>query len=110
MTQKPAYYSILTARVRYDNDLTMGAKILFSEITALSNKKGYCFATNGYFAKLYDVTQTTVSLWVKALIERKHIKAKYDGGIRMLYVPQQTMKQPTSRLEIKNILDEVLRN
>jgi|TARA_Y100000310_G_scaffold173163_1_gene173294 hypothetical protein len=107
MISKPAYYSILTAKVRYDNDISMGAKILFSEITALSNKKGYCFATNGYFAKLYDVTETTVSLWVKALIERKHIKAKYQGGVRMLYVPQQTVRKQ-SKTDIRKLIDEVL--
>ena len=109
MTPQPAYYSILTDKVRYDNDLTMGAKILFSEITALSNKRGYCFATNGYFAKLYEVTETTVSLWITALKDKGHIKAKYQGGIRMLYVPQQTTKRQ-SRADIKKILDEVLYN
>ncbi|MCT7677542.1 MAG: hypothetical protein N4R78_01375 [Lactobacillus iners] len=40
--QQPGYYSILSASVRYDKDLNANEKILFSEITALSNKYGYC--------------------------------------------------------------------
>jgi hypothetical protein len=48
-------------------------------------------------------------LWVKALIERKHIKAKYDGGIRMLYVPQQTVKKQ-SRASIRKLINEVLKD
>lgn len=61
MTDQPSYYSIITANVRYDNRLTDSEKLLFAEITSLSNKYGYCTASNGYFAELYDVVKETVS-------------------------------------------------
>ena len=63
---KPNYYAIIPADVRYSN-LKPNAKLLYGEITALSSKEGYCFATNNYFAKLYDVTKNTISLWVSQL-------------------------------------------
>ena len=63
---KPSYYAIIPANVRYSN-LKPNAKLLYGEITALSSKEGYCFATNNYFAKLYDVTKNTISLWVSQL-------------------------------------------
>ena len=44
--EQPSYYSILTANVRYDKELKANEKLLFSEITALSNRNGYCHATN----------------------------------------------------------------
>ncbi|HDK7612887.1 helix-turn-helix domain-containing protein [Staphylococcus aureus] len=61
MTDQPSYYSIITANVRYDNRLTDGEKLLFAEITSLSNKYGYCTASNGYFATLYNVVKETIS-------------------------------------------------
>ena len=63
---KPSYYAIIPADVRYSK-LKANAKLLYGEITALSSKEGYCFATNNYFAKLYDVTKNTISLWVSQL-------------------------------------------
>ena len=63
---KPSYYAIIPADVRY-SDLKPNAKLLYGEITALSSKEGYCFATNNYFAKLYNVTKNTISLWVSQL-------------------------------------------
>lgn len=67
MEEKPSYYSILTANVRYDKRLKANEKLLFSEITALSNKYGYCTATNSYFSKLYEVSKTSISTWINNL-------------------------------------------
>ncbi len=70
---KKSYYAVIPADVRYDKDLPMGARLLYGELTALSNEKGYCWATNGYFADLYEVTRTTISNWVTALEEGGYI-------------------------------------
>ncbi|MEX2955527.1 helix-turn-helix domain-containing protein [Staphylococcus pasteuri] len=69
MNDQPNYYSIITANVRYDNRLTDSEKLLFAEITSLSNKYGYCTASNGYFAKLYEVTKVTISRRIANLKE-----------------------------------------
>ena len=77
--EKPNYYAILTAAVRYDSGLVPNAKLLYGEITALSNQRGYCWASNAYFARLYGVDRMTVSKWVSALAERGHIKVTVDA-------------------------------
>ena len=64
---KPNYYAIIPAEVRYNNELTANAKLLFGELTALSNKTGICWATNKYFAELYQVDKKTVSRWIQQL-------------------------------------------
>lgn len=74
MTDKPSYYSILTADVRYDERLSASEKLLFSEITALSNRHGYCTAGNGYFSKLYNVSDRSVTRWIKHLKELGYLK------------------------------------
>ena len=74
----PTYYAVLTADVRYCPDLSPQEKLLFAEITALSNKDGYCSASNSYFSKLYSLTEPTVSRQVKHLEELGFISVKYD--------------------------------
>lgn len=78
------YYAIIPASVRYDKNLTDGAKLLFGEITALSNEKGYCWAGNDYFAKLYKKDKSTIARWIKQLENNGHITRKivYKDGTR----------------------------
>ena len=74
----PTYYAILTADVRYCPDLSPQEKLLFAEITALSNKDGFCIAGNPYFSKLYSLTDVTISRQIKHLEELGFIKIAYD--------------------------------
>ncbi len=67
------YYAVIPATVRYDKDLPFGAKMLYGEITALSNQRGYCFAQNAYFAKLYDLTISTISRWISKLVKKGYL-------------------------------------
>ena len=60
MKDKPNYYAILTANVRYDSRLTPNAKLLYAEITALCNMNGKCTATTSYFTNLYQVSRVSV--------------------------------------------------
>lgn len=74
MNEQPSYYSIITANVRYDNRLTDSEKLLFAEITSLSNKYGYCTATNSYFARLYEVVKETISRRISNLTKYGYLK------------------------------------
>lgn len=82
MNESPSYYAIIPAGVRYDKQLPQGAKILYGEITALSNKNGYCWASNDYFAKLYSVSNSTIQSWLKSLEDKSYISRaiKYKSG------------------------------
>ncbi|BBF41974.1 hypothetical protein lbkm_0654 [Lachnospiraceae bacterium KM106-2] len=74
MDKKRSYYAIIPANIRYDNRLNANAKLLYGEITALCNEKGYCWATNDYFAKLYDVSKQSISSWLSRLENTGYIK------------------------------------
>ncbi|KTF28337.1 DNA replication protein DnaD [Staphylococcus epidermidis FS1] len=76
MNDQPSYYSIITANVRYDNRLTDSEKLLFAEITSLSNKYGYCTASNNYFAKLYQVVKETISRRISKLQSLGYLKVE----------------------------------
>lgn len=47
--------------------------IMYGELTALSNKYGYSYASNNYFAELYNVHKKTVSTWISHLKEKGYI-------------------------------------
>lgn len=71
---KPGYYAVIPADVRYDDRLPPNAKLLYGEITALANAKGFCFATNEYFCKLYGFSDPTITRLLKALEDNGYIK------------------------------------
>ena len=71
--EQPSYYAILPANVRYNKALPPMARILYAEITALSNRDGFCSAPNRYFARLYEVDESTVTKWLGALRDQSHI-------------------------------------
>ena len=84
MEEKPNYYAIIPAEVRYDKELKDKAKLLYGEITCLSNEYGYCYASNKYFANLYQVSVTTISLLIKNLIDRGYLTSEiiYKKGTK----------------------------
>ena len=67
------YYAIIPAYIRYNKELKFGERLMYGEITALSNKSGYCYASNKYFADLYGVSQSTISRWISHLAELNSI-------------------------------------
>lgn len=77
-TEKPSYYAIIPAIVRYDEKLSASEKLMYGELTCLTNKLGYCYASNSYFAKLYSKDASTISRWVKDLEDCGYITINYE--------------------------------
>ena len=79
--QKPGYWAVLPAVVRYDPQLPPSAKILYAEISALTDQRGFCFASNDYFRKLYGMSERTLQEQLRALKRRGYIAiSDGDGG------------------------------
>ena len=96
---KPNYFGILPANVRYDKKLKPMEKILYTEITALANSKGYCYATNSYFANLYDVHKNTAGTWINNLEKLGYIKSKiiYETGTKNVKERQLFIVTPINK-------------
>ena len=73
MKEKPSYYAIIPAEVRYSKKLTPNAKLLYAEITALCNMNGKCTASTEYFCRLYEVSRGAVQNWLKMLDDNGYI-------------------------------------
>lgn len=120
--QQKAYYAIIPANVRYDKDLAPNAKLLYGEITALCNEKGYCWASNQYFAELYGVSVLSVKRWVNSLVTKGYVYRRLtykpnskevdkrilsiDGGIKIDTTSVQNCYDPS----IKNNTSSSIKN
>lgn len=84
--EQPSYYAVLTAEVRYSKVLKPMEKLMYAEITVLANTTGECYATNKYFAELYDVSVETVSRWIANLAKHGFInrRIKYKEGSKQI--------------------------
>ena len=87
MDNHKSYYAIIPASIRYDDRITPNAKLLYGEITALCNEKGYCWASNDYFSKLYGVSKVSVSKWINQLVDCGYLESRMsykDGSKEIL--------------------------
>ena len=110
MELQPSYYAVIPANVRYDKTLPPLARLMYAEITALSNQYGYCFATNKYFAELYEVTDRTVRNWIESLTEKGYISKSYvvigNKKRRILSINPHAVTVPGNPLEVIEKLEE----
>lgn len=75
---RPAYYAVIPADVRYDDQIPANAKILYGEISALIGAEGYCFASNSYFMKIYGFSDPTITRLITKLEDAGYIKRELE--------------------------------
>jgi len=89
MKEKPNYYAIIPAEVRYSKALTPNAKLLYAEITALCNMNGKCTASTEYFCRVYEVSRASIQNWLSLLDK--------NGYITRVLIYRQGSKEILSR-------------
>ena len=92
MNEKPTYYSIIPADVRYDKALKPTAKLLYSELTCLSNSFGFCTAGNKYFANLYELSEREIIRIINQLEEKGYIRIDRTSRPRKIYISCEVTK------------------
>lgn len=76
LKRKPGYIAILPPRVRYDRTLTPNAKLLYAEISAMSDVTGFCWASNDYLAGLFSISVQSVTRLVAQLVARGYAETR----------------------------------
>lgn len=102
--EKPSYYAVIPAPVRYST-ISPNAKLLFGEITCLCEAEGFCWASNGYLAKLYDAGERTVSRWLTELEKVGFISiepAVNQHGQRRIFISPALPKVAGQKWQAKN--------
>lgn len=84
------YYINIPSKVLHNKNLKPNSKILYGEIARLSQKDGYCYASNKYLGELLNIKEKSVSRLLKELKESGLIKSKeiieYGLTKRYLYI------------------------
>lgn len=79
--QKPGYWAVLPADVRYDPDLPPMARLLYAEISSLTDKEGFCYASNAYFLRVFEIAERTLQRHLRVLEEHGYLRIEDgDGG------------------------------
>lgn len=73
-TEKPNFYAIIPADVRYDENIPPNAKLLYAEISALIGKEGFCYASNAYFTEAFGFSEKTIARLIASLEESGYVK------------------------------------
>ena len=71
---------ILPTSILGDNNITPLERLLLISILSLCKQKGYCWATNEYFAELFNVRKQTISKSISSLSKNNYVKLKFDNG------------------------------
>lgn len=97
--ENPNYYAIIPAEVRYDKKLRANEKLLYGEISALTQKNGECWASNNYFADLYDVTAQAISKWILDLAEKGYIEIEYIKAKGSKNIDKRIIKMVSTNID-----------
>ena len=76
--ERPGYYAIIPADVRYDDRIPANAKLLYGEISALIGAAGFCYASNQYFANVYGMSCDSITRLISKLEEAGYIKRELE--------------------------------
>lgn len=91
---RPGYYAIIPANVRYDDRIPANAKLLYGEISSLIGKEGYCYASNQFFADTYGWSLATITRLITSL---------EDNG----YISRQLIKDSTGKVVQRKLFLDV---
>ena len=71
-----SYFLMITYDVLKDKNLTDFQKMLYAAIIGLCKEKGYCYARNEYFEKLFEKKTDTISKGIGKLVELGYLSRK----------------------------------
>lgn len=74
------YFAVIPMYVMLDDKLTPLERLLYGVISSLTNKRGYCYASNQYFAKMFKKNDKYISGMIKSLKDNGYIAVSVEKG------------------------------
>lgn len=79
---KPGFWAVLPAAVRYDEVIPPNAKLLYAEISSLTDTAGYCWAEDEYFAGVFGFSERSVKRLLETLEAAGYIQITKEKGAK----------------------------
>lgn len=76
---------IFSEKILKDNSISSTEKIIYGIIGALTNKKGYCYASNDYISKQLNLSKRTISKAINNLKNKSYIRIETKNYKRKIY-------------------------
>lgn len=86
-----AFWAVIPATVLDDMSIPANAKILYGVISTLTQRSGFCWATNAQLAEAMHCSEDIISRWVGQLVKSGHVvisvspNRKDGGNVRKIY-------------------------
>jgi len=72
------YYAVIPSYILNAKDITSDEKLLYALISSLANEKGYCYASNAYFAKRFGKSESSIKRWLSSLVLKNYVLSKVN--------------------------------
>ena len=73
-----SYFSLIPSGVMENQSVSDASKITYALILGLSNRYGYCFATNSALAEMRKISESSIKRHIYELINNNLITAEYN--------------------------------
>ncbi len=77
---------ILDDNILKSNSINSTDKLVYGVIKALTNNKGYCYASNEYIAKKLNLSKRTITNSIRKLKRAKYIRVETINYQRFIYI------------------------
>ncbi len=101
--ERENYYTVIPMKVITDSNLTPMMKIIYGILTSLSNRYGYCSASNQYIGDLLNMKSDTISTHISGLVKSDYIRIELKkelGNRRTIFIRDLSDKNSTPLREI----------
>jgi hypothetical protein len=97
-------FSIVPNFIKPQQGLSPMSKLIYGDIYSLAHQKGFCFASNTYFEKLYRISKSTVTKSINELQKLEYIICEYEHrNSRKIYL---TEKKGVDKPDLRKIEDD----
>ena len=100
-------YGIMPNTILFDDKLSSSAKLVFVFVSSLSAEQGFCWASNTYIAKRFNMGKSTISALISELVDAGYLTIEIEenykrklklGVLENEIPPPENSVPPTSKL------------